>query len=309
MEKHAKKLFNSSRFPKRVTLELTNRCNLNCIFCPRKHMADNLGYMSMELAQKLIDEMAENLPVTLVPFFRGESLLHPQWYDIISYARQKGLAPIQFTSNGTRLDKNAAEKILDLQIDFISFSLDTTDPALYEDTRRGANYQKVIANILQFLELKKEKKVTLPQVQVSSVETGLHKPGMDDFVQYWRSKVDRVRVYVEHSSSGHPGTIDLPMPDFPKRLPCHKPFEDMVILWDGSVALCNHDWTREKNQSLGNVYGESIVNVWNSKRYMDIRNLHENGVLDNEPLCAHCDHWKMYYLDDGYLGRLYEREE
>lgn len=271
-------------------------------------MAKNLGYMSEGLAKKLIDEMAENLPVTLVPFFRGESLLHPRWYEILAYAKQRGLGPIQFTSNATRLDRIAAEKILDLQIDFISFSLDTIDATLYENTRRGANYRKVHENILQFLELKKERNVKLPHVQISAVETDLHKPRMEDFVQYWNPKVDRVRVYVEHSSSDHPGTIDTPLPDFSERLPCYKPFEDLIILWDGNIALCNHDWTREKSNSIGDVSNESILQVWHSENYQHIRIMHENGILNDEPLCSHCDHWKMFYLDEGYLGRLYTSE-
>ena len=298
-----------TEFPKRVTLELTNHCNIHCVFCPRKHMAKNLGYMQKGLAKKLIDEMADHLPVTLVPFFRGESLLHPHWYEIIAYAKQKGIGPIQFTSNATRLDRSTAEKILDLQIDFISFSLDTIDPALYEATRRGASYTKVHDNILQFLDLKRERNVKIPIVQVSAVETDLHKPGMDDFVQYWQSKVDRVRIYVEHSSNDHPGTIDMPLPDFPKRLPCHKPFEDLIVLWDGQIALCNHDWTREKGQPIGDVSDETIMKVWSSARYQHIRSMHENADATEESLCKHCDHWKMFYLDDGYLGRLYTSEE
>lgn len=271
-------------------------------------MAKKLGYMQKDLALKLIDEMAMHLPVTLVPFFRGESLLHPHWAEIISYAKQKGLGPIQFTSNGTRLDRAAAEDILDLQVDFISFSLDTVDPVLYESTRRGAKYNKVHENILQFLDLKKERNAKFPVVQISAVETDMHKPGMDDFVQYWQPKVDRVRIYVEHSSNDHPGNIDMPLPDFPKRLPCHKPFEDLIILWDGKIALCNHDWTREKKQSIGDVSNESIATVWHSENYQDIRGQHERGRLNDESLCSHCDHWKMFYLDEGYLGRLYTRE-
>jgi MoaA/NifB/PqqE/SkfB family radical SAM enzyme len=298
-----------ANFPKRITLELTNHCNIHCVFCPRKHMAKNLGYMHQDLATKLINEMAEHLPVTLVPFFRGESLLHPHWYEIIAYAKQKGLGPIQFTSNATRLDRETAKKILDLQIDFISFSVDTLDPNLYESTRRGADYNKVHENILQFLDLKKTRNAKLPIVQISAVETAMHMPGMDDFIQYWQKKVDRVRIYIEHSSNNHPGTIATSIPDFPKRLPCHKPFEDLIVLWDGQIALCNHDWTREKGQLIGDVSGETITKVWNSTKYQGIRSMHEYGDLSGESLCKHCDHWKMFYLDEGYFGRLYSNEE
>lgn len=272
-------------------------------------MEKHQGYMPVELAKQLIDEMAENLPVTLVPFFRGEPFLHPSWDEILGYAKSKGVGPVQITSNGTQLSREVAEKILDLEIDFISFSVDTVDPELYEETRKGSNYQKVVDNILQFLQLKSASNAKYPVVQVSSVETEAHKLGMKDFIQFWKTKVDRVRVYIEHSAGEHPGSIDTELPDFPERLPCQKVFTDLVILWDGEIAICNHDWTREKDQLIGNVSRDSIKTVWNSPRYQQIREMHKNGDMHQEQLCDNCDHWKTFYIPDGFLGQLYTREE
>ncbi len=295
-------------FPERITLELTNKCNLSCVFCPRRMMTSKQGAMAMVLAKRLIDEMADHLPVSLVPFFRGEPLLNPHWDDILKYAKEKGIGPIQLTSNGTLLDIETAEKIIDLEIDFLSISLDTVDSDLYENTRRGANYSEVIGNIIQFLKLKEKRGVKYPEVQVSAVETEELKGGMKDFIRFWQTKVDRVRIYVEHSKDNKPGTIATPLPDFPQRLPCHKVFNDIVILWDGNIALCNHDWTREKEQVVGNVLDNSILEIWHSAKYKKIRNMHNDDVFVGEHLCENCDHWKMFYLSDGYLGRLYTRE-
>ncbi len=293
-------------FPGRITLELTNYCNLNCSFCPRKLMEKHQGYMDTGLAKRLIDEMSGYLPVSLVPFFRGESLLHPDWVEILEYAKSRGVGPIQLTSNGMRLDQEASRKILDLEIDFISFSLDTVDSEIYEQTRRGSQYEKVVQNILQFVELKQKKGGRLPQVQVSSVATELHRPGMEAFVAFWRPLVDRVRIYIEHSQDGHPGSITEPLPPFPRRLSCWKPYTDMIIYWDGQVALCNHDWTRDMAQALGNVARQSIAEVWNSPVYESIREVHRSGKVSSLPPCDHCDHWKMFYLEPGYLGEMYE---
>ena len=71
------------KFPDRVTIELTNKCNLVCNCCPRKFMKTGLGVMEKEVFEKVIDECAEHLPVALVPFFRGESLLHNHFNDFI----------------------------------------------------------------------------------------------------------------------------------------------------------------------------------------------------------------------------------
>lgn len=294
-------------FPQRVTLELTNRCNLNCTFCPRQYMEKERGFLDYGLARELIREMAEHAPVAVVPFFRGESLLHPQWYDILKLIQELHVGEIQFTTNASLLNQENRERVLDLDLSFISFSLDTVDPALYMSSRRGSDFNNVMGNVLEFLKLRDERGVST-QVQVSAVETQLHKPGMDAFVAFWRDKVDRVRVYAEHSSDGHPGSIDEPLPEFDRRLACHKPFSDMVVYWNGQTACCNHDWTRQVNGSpLGDVSKVGIAGVWRGEAYARLRAAQRCGQLDGVTPCDGCDHWKMYYMDAGFLGRTYAK--
>nr|WP_287411745.1 radical SAM/SPASM domain-containing protein [Pseudodesulfovibrio sp.] len=292
-------------FPRRVTLELTNRCNLSCTFCPRQFMEKDRGFMDFELARDLILEMKDHAPVTVVPFFRGESLLHPQWYDILRLIQDHEVGEIQFTTNASLLNVQNSERILDLDLSFISFSLDTLDPVLYAASRRGADLDKVTNNVLKFLKMR-DACGSSTQVQVSAVETQAHKVGMDAFVKYWREKVDRVRVYAEHSSDGHPGSIDQELPTFEKRLPCHKPFSDMVVYWNGQTACCNHDWTRLVNGvPLGDVGADGIAAVWQGESYARLRKMHMESHLDGVVPCDGCDHWKMYYMENGFLGRTY----
>jgi radical SAM protein with 4Fe4S-binding SPASM domain len=261
--------------------------------------------MSVGMAKKLLDEMADHLPVALVPFFRGESLLHAHWIEILSHAKKKGLGPIQFTTNATLMDQRASEAILEVGIDFISFSVDTIDPVVYERTRRGAVYEKVLRNILYLVELREKRGVRLPEIQVSAVETALHQEGMDAFVHFWRNRVDRVRIYVEHSRDGRSGSIAGSLPSFDARKPCKKAFEDMVIYWDGEVALCNHDWTRSASTRIGTVRESRLGDVWKSRQYHEVRTAHLKGDLSGRPPCDHCDHWKMFHLPEGLIGRCY----
>lgn len=299
----------SGDFPRRITLEITNRCNLSCTFCPRKWMPDPQGNMDVKMAKGLIDEMTDKLPVTLVPFFRGEPLLHPDWIEIILYAKKKGLGPIQFTTNAALMDQKASEAIIDAGIDFISFSMDTIDPILYERTRRGAVYEKVLRNILCLLDLREKRGSRFPEIQVSAVETSLHRKGMDAFVDFWRSRVDKVRVYVEHSVDGHPGSIPQELPTIETRLPCKKVFEEMVIYWNGEVALCNHDWMRSSLEHIGTVSRENIFWIWKNSRYAEIRKSHLTGNVLGIPPCDHCDHWQMFYLPSRFLGKCYEGDK
>ena len=60
-------------FPNRVTVELTNDCNVSCTFCNRQKIAMDIGYMEEKLFYKIIDEMEDHLTIKLVPFFRDVS--------------------------------------------------------------------------------------------------------------------------------------------------------------------------------------------------------------------------------------------
>lgn len=298
-----------SNFPQRVTMELTNKCNLNCSFCPRIHMEKERGFMDVELAYAIIDEMAEHGVDTLVPFFRGESLLHPQWYNILEYACKKGVSNIQFTTNASLLSADYTEKLLDLELRFISLSLDTINPKLYNLHRRGADYAQTYNNVLRFIKRRNQRNSNI-QIQVSAIETVEYKKDINKFVDHWLPKVERVRIYVEHSSDGNPGSIDEELPHFKTRLPCKKLCNDIVLYWNGETAICNHDWTRlVTGDSIGNIKDLGIEGVWHSDAYKSIRRAHKKCEFAGLSPCENCDHWKMYYMESGYLGRTYINRE
>ena len=50
-------------FPNRITVELTNDCNVSCTFCNRQKIAMDIGYMSEALFYKIVDEASEHLPM------------------------------------------------------------------------------------------------------------------------------------------------------------------------------------------------------------------------------------------------------
>lgn len=295
-------------FPERLTLELTNCCNLKCVMCPRQSLDKMTGMMELDLYKNIIYEASKYLPVTLVPFFRGESLLHPSFLEMIKMAKDAGLGPIQLTTNAMLLNDEISKGLINIGLDFISFSLDVLGKESYESIRIGGDYKRVINNIESFLEIKERKHSNIPEVQVSTVETELNQNKIAEFVDYWSKKVERVRVYPEHSSEGAFGSLKekYNIPEFDKRLPCKKVFTDMIIYWNGDVAVCNHDWDRK--EYIGNVKDAMIKEIWNSRKYNEIRQRQIKGDLYNDPTCKGCDHWIIYYIPDGKIGKLYEAQ-
>lgn len=282
------------KFPKRITIELTNKCNLDCVFCPRRYMDSEINFMDKKLFCKIIDELEAYPETIIVPFFRGESLLHPEFDFFIEYMRKKADEfVIQLATNAVSLDAKKINTILDNKIDFLSFSLDTLDKDIYRKNRKG-DLEKVMANINCLLKEKKSRNLSLPVVQVSAVKTEETKEGIEAFKNYWKDKADRVRIYEEHSKDGNLGSLS--QSDNSAREVCRKVLEDMVIYNNGNVAICNHDW--ERKNFIGNLDRTSIAEVWNSDAYNNIRDMHrDNNFLESE-ICQECGHWKMYTVDE-----------
>jgi radical SAM protein with 4Fe4S-binding SPASM domain len=291
-------------FPTRLTLELTNACNFRCAMCPSLLRPDlPRGLMDPGLFRSVVDQAAEHLPVALVPFFRGEPLLHPELLPFLDYAKRQGLGPIQLVTNGMLLKPEIAQGLLDLGLDFISFSLDTVLPEEYARIRQGGDFSVVMANVARFLDLRGRGGYAT-EVQVSATRTGLNQQSISQFIAYWRGRADRTRIYYEHSGDGHTGSLDCPeVPRDMPRQPCHKLFSDMVVYHDGGVALCNHDWYRQP--VLGNLHAATVAEVWLGGAYQDLRRQHMPGGRLSDSTCRHCDHWKISYLDKPYVGELY----
>ena len=67
---------------------------------------------------------------------------------------------------------------------------------------------------------------------------------------------------------------------------CFYPFYQLIVDFDGAVLLCNHDW--DKRLTMGNVKETSILDIWNSKKYKEVRGNLANANRNHSP-CNRCD--------------------
>jgi radical SAM protein with 4Fe4S-binding SPASM domain len=275
--------------------------------CPRRYLDAEKGFLSYDLFKKIIDEISMHSNIALIPFFRGESLLHPDFISMLRYIKTKGIAPIQIATNGILFDEKISETILDLGVDFVSFSFHDLNDDTYNRVHIVEDCDVVAKNIELFLKKKRDKNTKLPEIQVSIVETERTKNYVSTFISKWIKKVDRVRIYKEHSFEGNFGCLkDNEILYFSnERKPCLKLITEIAIYWNGDVAICNHDWNRRR--FLANINSSSIENVWNSDKYHQLRKMHFEGQADGDVTCGRCDHWRGYYFPDGMIGQLYTR--
>ncbi|MDI6717455.1 MAG: radical SAM protein [Patescibacteria group bacterium] len=127
------------RVPLMVSLGLTNKCNLNCIFCYAKDQ-ENVGipdYNTQQLKSYINQFIKLGTRIFLLQ--GGEPCLRPDLKEIISYIKNKERF-CRISTNGV-LVANRIDALLGA--DQLSFSLDGNEQ-IVEQTRGKGIYQKVI---------------------------------------------------------------------------------------------------------------------------------------------------------------------
>ena len=140
----------SIRKLKKLYIEPTNLCNLNCLTCVRNSWEEKSGFMSDEVFGSILKGIAEFDPVPSV-FIGGfgEPLMHPGIVDMVEKLHATN-ARVEIITNGTLLTKEMSEALIQAGISTLWVSIDGARPESYADIRLGAELDNVIKNITYF---------------------------------------------------------------------------------------------------------------------------------------------------------------
>lgn len=279
-------------FPIHLDIELDNVCNYACTFCPIGQPENKLNkyYQSIkkldeDKVYKILDE-AKLIGVRSLQFnLVNEPLAHKNTFKVLEYATKLKFDDIFFISNGYLLNEKNSEKILNSGLTKIMFSLDAFSPETYKERRlknkKPANYEKVINNILNFLELKKKLNKKFPLTRVSFIVMDDNKHEVEDFKNFWSNKVDAIHFQklTDYSDSN---IISESVTDSQ----CNMPMFRLSIKSDGNVKPCCIGYGEYIN--IGNVYQESLLNIWNSKKMKDFQKMHIDKKAEKNEHCKKC---------------------
>ncbi len=109
--------------PKLIAWEFTARCNLSCVHCRGASTDEEVpGELTTIESKRFIDEIAEmGNPILILS--GGEPLVREDVYEIAEYGTNKGLRVVLAT-NGTLLDENMVNRLIESGIQRISVSID-----------------------------------------------------------------------------------------------------------------------------------------------------------------------------------------
>lgn len=268
----------SPLLPEIVQIESTNMCNAKCVFCPRDEMHRVQGVMSLDLFRKVVDECAE-LGITHVRMHNyGEAFMDRRLVEKIAYAKQKGIREVGMISNGSLITESVARAMIEAGLDAINISVDAGGREVFESTRLGLNYDKVIANIERIVRVRAELGKRRPKLILSFVRQN-NSADEQAFIEHWKNIADKIHVTDLHNWAG---TLNA---ESDVNYPCYRPWLTFTVLWDGRVSLCCADF--DGRHVLGDLNTSTIQDIWNGPPYLEARRLHlESGGPD---ICRACD--------------------
>lgn len=283
------------KFPFLVDIELTNYCNLKCIFCGQQAMEREKGFISEETFQKIIDEcVLFNTPVRFIRW--GEPFLHEKIIDFCKYTKSKDLL-LHITNNGLVIKESDMEALIDMEVDSLIFSFQGTTKEQYEIMRNNKLYDKLKCNILKLIKMRGNK--SKPFIHITSTTTNETIYEKENFVNFWGHIVDSVSIGKTNLTRvpdnkiksveivGKVKILRKQQTIKKEYIPCNEVYQKLSVNWDGKVTCCCGDY--DNFLIVGNISEKSLYGIWsNSRELKAFRELLDNMLHRSLSLCSTC---------------------
>lgn len=275
---------------KKVYIEITNICNLNCKFC-----LNNSRYKKMMDIDEFTHIINSIKPYTNLVYFhiKGEPLINPNISEFLKICDENNIL-VNLTTNGTLININK-DKLNNAPIRQMNISLHSINQ---NDDMMNVN--EYLTDIISFIKEKKKSCKTIFSLRlwdikkdfkdqinlriINYLKDSFNINNLDKLVLEQKSiKLDE-GIYLNQDYEFVWPTISnaLDINGF-----CYGLRDQFGILVDGSVVPCCLDGEGEIN--LGNIFKTSLEDILSSPRAMSIYNGFSNRKV-TEDLCKKCSY-------------------
>jgi len=287
-----------SKFPPHLEIELNYSCNLRCPMCTwsaETMIEKKEDWFKFEEYEKLIDEAVTNGTKSIRLCYVNEPLIRQDLDQFVKYAADKGILDIIITTNGTLLTKNISKKLINAGITKVNVSLDAFTEETYEKVRVGGDFNITKQNILDFIEVRNQLGKKIPKLKVSFVRTKINDHEKNDFLEYWKDKVDGIGVQNMLNPFTTGRFKDEKKKDVleieegrkeNKDFKCPEPNKRMTLRGNGDVIGCCS--LAAMDMVVGNLKNNSLKEIWNNEKMEELRKIHQNGEYEKNPICKAC---------------------
>ena len=317
-----------SKTPTIFNIETTNYCNMKCVMCARTiYMTRKNIWIDDQLFEKTLDkiniykqdnldnfwnwlekeakfninEVSENgfyfsvVSRCLILHGFGEPFLDKYLIKRLKACKKRNI-PTYFSCTPATMTVEKATQAMEAGLTVLKFSLDAMDDESIKSIRgKKANYKESIDKIHQLIKIKKEKgfkTLLVPcMIEFNNDEKSLKL--QEDFLNFWKGK----GVYAYIKSQDNRWLFEknkkLMNKSHYATQYCEFPWTSATIMAEGNVVPC----TQISNNEivLGNVNDNSLEEIWNGKKYQELRKMHISGKFPKGHKCSEkCDQVKLY---------------
>jgi radical SAM protein with 4Fe4S-binding SPASM domain len=270
--------------PTDCKIELTSKCNFNCSFCAVGQNKRVQGEMDNKTLKVILDACKYLDFKEVGLFLLGESLLRDDLAYWIHYAKNIEIPYVYLTSNGYLCSPNKFDELKKAGLDSLKISLNAGSPAEFKNVTGIDGYEKVMDNIRYAYANKGDMNFCVSCVYDLDHEDDMRKLEDEMFFIgcdfYFLPKYNQAGN-VKAPICGNIGTMKNPV----KNVPCWELFNTMRFTWDGYMAYCSFPHTEEFK--IGHIGGLTIENMWNSEKFIKLRQAHLNNKLKGT-ICEKC---------------------
>lgn len=275
---------------KRVYIEISNICNIQCSFCPVVERDNKI--MSVEEFENALNQVS---PFTeeICLHLMGEPLAHPKIKEILKLCDDAGIK-VMITTNGLLLKRYQELLIASKCIRQINFSIQS-----YKDNFPDKDLRQYLIPILGFTLMVNEKREDMYinlRLWNYDVDQGENEEIYLEVEKFYSIEIKRQadvgnikskkiwnKVYLHFDSRFEWPDMDLPNLGDTGR--CHGMVNHIGIQANGDVVPCCLD--KESVINLGNIFKTNLKDILNTERSIRMREGFKNGRLTEE-LCQRC---------------------
>ncbi|MEY4332575.1 MAG: hypothetical protein RLZZ196_1313 [Bacteroidota bacterium] len=265
----------TSRWPhqKSIKIEwnLGKRCNYNCSYCPSEIHDSTSPHTDIEIIKSTIDKLvAIDKPIRL-SFTGGEPCVHPDFSEIVRYAKHNGVSWISVTTNGTRPYEFYSSLPVDQYVFSIHMEYDWRRVFNTVESMVDLSNKKIIAQIMAHhdhmdgvLQLRARcllasipntiRRIRWTQGDHDLFDDMRYHPDDLAWIKEQEATVEGNCVIDDKQVIHANDVIKLHLNKY-KGWTCSAGIESLMINWDGEV----HRATCRVGGSLGNIYEDSFV--------------------------------------------------
>lgn len=284
--------------PYKLTIDVTNKCNLRCPFCPTgRHVVGRpAGSIGIDEFRSIIDELAP-YAFSLDLFDWGEPFFNPELPRLIEYAHAKGLVTTISSNLSFKLSDDLITSVIRGGLTYLTASVDGADQPSYEAYRRGGNFELVLRNLEAFVRLKRQLGSDTPRItwqylifapnehHIEAARDLAAKIGLDGF---------RPLAGTYDDKSWEPqGNYSMDYLHVHENR-CVWLWNSAVFHWDGGWASCCMGF--EKHDDFAQWKPGSFRQLWNSEKFVAARRIwtEKQSPLPEGHYCTSCDKVRFY---------------